>query len=46
MAVIDGENVTYKSQKTIMLTFNLISEQKAKNQLMLVHAKILAKFMS
>lgn len=45
MALINAESVKFKSQKTAMLTFNLISEQKAKNNLMLIHAKLLSKFM-
>lgn len=46
MTMVNGETIMYKSQKAAILTFNVITEQKAKNQLLLVHSKLLSKFMN
>ena len=46
MAVVNSDSITYQSQKAIMLTFNLISEQKAKNRLLYMHSQILYRFMA
>lgn len=38
MASITADTVSFKSQKTIMLTLNNVTEQKAINMLMYIHA--------
>jgi hypothetical protein len=38
IAQVRAEPVTYQHQKSLMLTFNLITEQKAKNQLLYVNS--------
>ena len=38
IALIKADQVVYNSQKTAMLTFEILSEQKAKNRLLLVHS--------
>lgn len=40
------ETVMFKSQKTVMLSLHLISNQKAKSHLMLIHAQLLIKYLS
>lgn len=37
--------MVFNSQKVAMLTFNLVSEQKAKNQLLMIHSHTLIKFL-
>jgi hypothetical protein len=46
MAVIRAEQVTFNSQKAAMLTFNLVSEQRAKNQVLFLHSQVLMKFLN
>lgn len=46
MAQVSPETVYYKGHKTVMLSFNMISDQKARNKLMCLHAQILSKYVS
>eukprot|EP00347_Sterkiella_histriomuscorum_P018326 403345932 len=46
IASITGEQVNYLSKKAIMLTFSIISEQKAKNRLIYLHSNMLFKFLN
>ena len=44
IAVVNAETVTYQSsQKSVMLCFNLVSEHKAKNQLLYVNSQAVQK---
>ncbi|CDW71528.1 multi-sensor hybrid histidine kinase [Stylonychia lemnae] len=45
IASIIGEQVNFVSKKTVMLTFNLISEQKAKNRLIYLHSQLMFRFL-
>ncbi len=41
--MVSGEGVMYKSQRAVMLSFDVISEEKAKAQLMSAHTQQLTK---
>ncbi len=44
IAVVKADNVVYhQSQKSVMLTFNVVTEHKAKNQLLYVNSQTLYK---
>jgi hypothetical protein len=43
--MIKADSVVFNSQKAAMLTFNLVSEQKARNQLLNIHSHTLIKFL-
>jgi len=45
MARVKGEMITFKNQKNIMLTFDVISSQKARSQIMSLHSELLSKQM-
>lgn len=45
MAIVKADHIVYNAQKSVMLTFDVISEQKAKNHLLYLHSQALIKFL-
>lgn len=46
MAEVKADQVMFNSQKAAMLTFNIVSEQRAKNQLLYLDSQVLIKFLT
>jgi hypothetical protein len=45
VAIVKADHIVYNAQKSVMLTFDVISEQKAKNHLLYLHSQALIKFL-
>jgi hypothetical protein len=45
VAIIKADQIVYNAQKSAMLTFDVVSELKAKNHLLYLHSQALIKFL-
>lgn len=46
MVELSADAVAYQSKKAIMLTFNIVSEQRAKNKLLYMHSELTLRFLN
>ena len=46
IAEINADSLVFNSQKVAMLTFNLVTEQRSKNQLLYLNSHLLLKFLT
>ena len=46
MVEVFGDSLVFNSQKVAMLTFNMVFEQRAKNQLLYLNSHLLLKFLT